>query len=103
MQTFFLSGSYHQTNLDCRREGSCHAGARRDSHKPSESLELQNFTGKILATGSKAAQAGSLASKCIGGAFSGNLDGGAGTPRNTAAADAAGQYRFCVSSPLLLT
>ena len=27
----------------------------------------------------------------MGGAFSGNLDGGAGTPRNTAATDAAGE------------
>ncbi len=30
---------------------------------------------------------GSLASKCAGGAWSGALEGGGGTPRNTAAAD----------------
>ncbi|KAL0037854.1 hypothetical protein WJX79_002043 [Trebouxia sp. C0005] len=30
---------------------------------------------------------GGLASKCVGGAWSGALEGGGGTPRNTAAAD----------------
>ena len=57
---------------------TCCAGARRDSHKPNEVLELQNFAGKILAAGGKAGQGNSLASKCLGGAFSGNMDGGAG-------------------------
>ena len=30
---------------------------------------------------------GSLASKCVEGSFSASLNGGGGTPRNTAAAD----------------
>lgn len=72
----------------------CYAGARRDSHKPNEILELQNFTGKILSVGAKSSQGNTLASKCMGSAFSGNMDGGAGTPRNTAATDAAGEDFF---------
>ncbi|DBB03503.1 TPA: hypothetical protein ACH3X3_010855 [Trebouxia sp. C0006] len=58
-------------------------GARRNSHKPNEVIELQQFQGKIMAGGVP----GSLASKCAGGAWSGALEGGGGTPRNTAAAD----------------
>ena len=51
----------------------CSSGARRNSHKPNELLELQQFQGKILANLPQAG-ANSLASKCV-------------TPRNTAAAD----------------
>ena len=61
-------------------------GARRNSHKPNEVLELQHFQGKILATAAPGST-NSLASKCVTGAFSGALSGGGGTPRNTAAVD----------------
>ncbi|KAL3155776.1 hypothetical protein ABBQ32_012792 [Trebouxia sp. C0010 RCD-2024] len=54
-------------------------GARRNSHKPNEVLELQQFKGNILAN--PGAAPNTLASKCVGPA---PLPGGGGTPRNTA-------------------
>lgn len=60
-------------------------GARRNSHKPNEVSELQQFKGSIMA--GMTSSPNTLASKCVGGAFSGALDGGGATPRNTAAGD----------------
>ena len=61
------------------------AGARRNSHKPNEVSELQQFKGSIMA--GVTSSPNTLASKCVAGAFSGDLDGGGATPRNTAASD----------------
>ena len=68
----------------------CGAGARRNSHKPNEVVELQQFKGSIMA--GLTSGPNTLASKCVGGAFSAALDGGGATPRNTAASDTQDRY-----------
>lgn len=62
-----------------------YAGARRNSHKPNEVHELQQFKSSIMAA--LGPSPNTLAGKCVEGAFSGALPGGGGTPRNTAASD----------------